>query len=161
MRRKHQNCSVTCKEPQWKTCLQHQHMYQISQESKCLHQVDQAEVRQVAQVVEVSREEVEVVEEDPLLVVQAAEAQAVVVHLEDQEVQAQEDQVDHQEDRVDRCLKTLMQLLLEFTLQVLGYSMHLMVITWMLSNKKPDLLIYASPMLHLSDNSIITLGHHV
>ena len=135
-------------------------MYQISQESQCLHQVDQVEVRQVAQVVEVFKEEV-VGEEDPLLVVQAVEAQAVVVHLEDQEVQALEDQVDHQEDQVDRCLRTLMQLLLVFTLQVLGYSMHSMVITWMLSNKKPDLLIYASPMLHLSDNSIITLGLHV
>ena len=120
--------------------------------------MDQAEVRPVDQVVEVFKEEV--VEEDPLLVVQVVEAQAVVVHLEDQEVQAQEDQVD-QGDQVDRCLKTLMQLLLEFTLQVLGYSMHSMVITSMLSNKKLDLLIYASPMLHLSDNSIITLGHHV
>ena len=120
--------------------------------------VDQAEVQVADQVVEVFKEEV--VEEDPLLVVQVVEAQAVVVALEDQEVQAaQEDQVD-QEDRVDQCLKTLTQLLLVFTSLVLGYSMLLMVITWMLSNKKPDLLIYASHMLHLLDNSIITPGPH-
>ena len=121
--------------------------------------VDQAEVQVADQVVEVFKEEV--VEEDPLLVVQVVEAQAVVVVLEDQEVQAaQEDQVD-QEDRVDQCLKTLTQLLLVFTSLVLGYSMLLMVITWMLSNKKPDLLIYASHMLHLLDNSIIIPGLHV
>ena len=120
--------------------------------------VDQAEVQVADQVVEVFKEEV--VEEDPLLVVQVVEAQAVVVALEDQEVQAaQEDQVD-QEDRVDQCLKTLTQLLLVFTSLVLGYSMLLMVITWMLSNKKPDLLIYASHMLHLLDNSIIIPGPH-
>lgn len=121
--------------------------------------MDQAEVQVVDQVVEVFKEEV--VEEDPLLVVQVVEVQAVVVVLEDQEVQAQEDQVDQaQEDQVDQCLKTLTQLLLVFTSLVLGYSMLLTVITWMLSNKKPDLLIYASRMLHLLGNSIITPGLH-
>ena len=78
--------------------------------------MDQAEVRQVDQVVEVFKEEVEVVEEDPLLVVQVAEAQAVVVHLEGQEAQAQVVQVDQaQEDQVGRCLMTPTQLLLVFT----------------------------------------------
>ena len=121
--------------------------------------MDQVEVQVVDQVVEVFKEEV--VEEDPLLVVQVVEVLAVVVVLEDQEVQAQEDQVDQaQEDQVDQCLKTLTQLLLVFILLVLGYSMLLMVITWMLSNKKPDLLIYASRMLHLLDNSTITPGLH-
>ena len=77
-------------------------------------------------VVEVYREKV--VEEDLLLVVQVAEVQAVVVHLEGQEAQAQEVQVDQaQEDQVDRCLMTPTQLLLVFTLLVLGFSMHLMV----------------------------------
>ena len=87
--------------------------------------MDQAEVRQVDQVVEVFKEEVEVVEEDPLLVVQVAVVQAVVVHQEGQEAQAQEVQVDQaQEDQVDRCLMTPTQLLLVFTLPVRGYSMH-------------------------------------
>ena len=113
--------------------------------------MDQAEVQVVDQVGEVFKEE-EVVEEDPLLVVQVVEVQ---------EVQAQEDQVDQaQEDQVDQCLMTLTQLLPVFTSLVLGYLMLLMVITWMLSNKKPDLLIYASHMLHHLDNSIITPGLH-
>ena len=120
--------------------------------------MDQAEVRPVDQVVGVFKEEV--AEEDPLPVARVVEALAVVVHLEDQEGQALEDQVD-QGAQVDRCLKTLTQLPLVSILLVLGYSTHLMVTTWMLSNKKPDLLIYALHMLHLLDNSIITHGLHV